>query len=292
MFFGEGGIPPAKLAAQPDISRKKREPIYHPRASNICIHKLRMQATKTGCCIYEEKTARRAAGRPAAFVRVPVQRRRGRRRAAAFARERRRRGDGDPLSHRRTAAKRQPRRGGRERRFRPAKALAGAELPGRRGRRHLRRGHAGGAGGLPGAQRPAGDGHARRGDAGGAGQRHGRAHAHAGANAACQGRQRRRRARGAGGFARLRIHDRIGGRRFRQADRRGAEAVPAVPLRGRGAGVLHHAGADGRADGDAYPFPHAGTRSDAAALAGRGRSGRSFRQRRRSPPPRPTRRTA
>ncbi len=27
-----------------------------------------MQATKTGCCIYEEKTARRAAGRPAAFV--------------------------------------------------------------------------------------------------------------------------------------------------------------------------------------------------------------------------------
>ena len=250
-----------------------------------------MQATKTGCCIYEEKTARRAAGRPAAFVRVPVQRRRGRRRAAAFARERRRRGDGDPLSHRRTAAKRQPRRGGRERRFRPAKALAGAELPGRQGRRHFRRGHAGGAGGLPGAQRPAGDGHARRGDALGAEQRHGRAHAHAGADAAGQGRQGRRRARGAGGLARLRIHDRIGGRRFRQADRRGAEAVPAVPLRGRGAGVLHHAGADGRADGDALPSPTPEPRRRCCSR--RARTIRSsFRQRRRSPPPRPTRRTA
>ena len=40
-----------------------------------------------------------------------------------------------------------------------------------------------------------------------------------------------------------------------------------------GRGVLHHARADGRADGDACPFPHAGTFTDAAALAGRGRSG-------------------
>ena len=70
----------------------------------------------------------------------------------------------------------------------------------------------------------------------------------------------------------------------------GLKLFPRVPLRGRGAQVLHHAGADSRADGDALAHAHAGT--DAAALAGRGRSGHRSDRGRRSPPPRPTRRTA
>ena len=153
-----------------------------------------MQATKTGCCIYEEKTARRAAGRPAAFVRVPVQRRRGRRRAAAFARERR-----PPQRRRPPLPPSNPLQNG----SRDGEGeSAVSDLQKRLQSLNYLDGEADGIFGedtqaaLEAFQALNGLPETGMLDAGtqaALGKRHGRAHAHAGANAACQGRQRRRR---------------------------------------------------------------------------------------------------